>query len=176
MAAARHDPPTRRINIRVIFVGIVGLLLLWWLCGFIYDHFIESDEDHIRDVLHAAAQGARERRPVDVSAALTEDFVGPNRVTKDIVHEAMVHLLIVQYRAIQVDISPEPIPVTIDPADKKKATALMRAIVRGKVAEQAPWENVAENHGANDTSKFKFLLRKTDRGWRVYQVDVVKEQ
>jgi len=168
-------PWTGRINVRVIFVGIVALLLLWWLAAFVYDHFIESDEDHIRDVLHAAAQGARDRRPVDVSAALTEDFTGPNRVNKDIVHEAMVHLLIVEYRAIDVQLSPEPIPVTIDPTDKKKATALMRAIVKGKIDEHAPWENVAERNGANEASKFKLYLRKTDRGWRVYQVEVVVE-
>src|SRR5438128_1028593 len=107
MAAARNDSQPRRINIRVIFVGIVGLLLFWWLCGFIYDHFIESDEDHIRDVLHAAAQGARERKAGEVTAALTEDFVGPNNINKDAVFEALRYVLMGQYRYIDVEIAPE---------------------------------------------------------------------
>jgi hypothetical protein len=171
----RTDPP---INVRLVFVVIVGALFLWWFCHFVYDHFIESEEDHIRDVVHAAAQGARDRRPVDVSDALTEDFKGPGGADKDLVHAGLVQILMAQYRAIDVEITPEPIPVTLDPGDKKKATALFRAIVKGKFDEHAPWQNVAEaeGRGANESSKFKLYLRKTDRGWKVYQVDVVREQ
>lgn len=136
-----------------------------------------GEEDRIRLVLQGAVDGANDRSPRDVTRILSMDFKGPHGFSRDEVHNACINLLLQQYRVVKFELAPLPIPVEIDPADNKKATATFRVFGKGKADEGSDWEDIGKQVGRyfNESSgaMLKASFKKTDDGWRMYTVDVV---
>ncbi|MCW8133047.1 MAG: hypothetical protein KIS92_22050 [Planctomycetota bacterium] len=163
LASSKAASP--RHLIRTAFLGLLALFVLYLLGSWIYVAFIEGPEDKIRKALAASAQGARDRNPAEVTRVLSEDFKGPGGIDKTMVHQAMMHLLITTYRRVDVALGPDPIPVTLDPNDAKKATAVFRVRVRGKITEESEWQEIRapEAQGA----QFHCTFKLTENGWKM---------
>ena len=175
-----RDAPPRRISIgRAILYGVLAFIL-WRTAGWVHYHFFMSDEDHIRIVLQGAVDGANDRSPREVTRILSMDFKGPHGLNRDEVHQACMHLLMQQYRVVKFELSPQPIPVQLDAADKKKAAATFKVSGKGKQSEGSDWEDIGRlvgshlNEAENPTLKASF--KKTDEGWMIYAVEVVPQE
>ena len=153
-----------RINIVLV---IVALLFVWLVGWWVYDRFLKSDETRIRQLIASAADGARRRAPSAVTAILSEDFRGPEGVTRDIVHAYAVNVLMQHYRFVQVQVSPDVIPVQIDAADKTRATAVFKVQAQGRVEETTPWEDIARAYCAPEADALKAYFKRTDDGWKM---------
>lgn len=169
----RDDTPSRFNRRQLAFGALVLLAVAYYGGRWAYNRFLKSEEDHIRDLLQAAAQGARERSPSDVSAILSEDFSAPGGVNKERARQGLVFILMQQYRVVEVSLHPDPIPVAIDPADSRTASAVFRPKVRGKLEMELPFEDVmGQWRGASDM-EFKATFKKTDKGWRMSRIEFV---
>ena len=152
-----------KFNAKTIFFGIILLILLYVLGSLFYSAFIQSDEDKIREAIHAAADGARARSPKETTAILAESFKGPMGISGDEVHKAVVYVLMQVYKKVRVKITPEPIPVELDPNNANKATATFRAEVEGDIGT-GKWTSLNAQAGG---SEFVCTFRKTEKGWKI---------
>lgn len=161
-----------RINILTVLIAAVLLFALGW---FVYDRFLKTEEDRIRDLLGNAAQAARDRSPSGVSAILNDDFRGPEGLDKDMVHGYAVAVLMQQYRKVEVTLLPEPIPVVIDSTEKKNATAQFRVTMRGKADENSSWDELPRRHAKEGGIALKASFKKTDQGWRMNAIELAED-
>lgn len=161
------------------FYFVIGMIVFfvvpygaWWL----YDTYIKSEEDHIREQLESAAQGARDRIPRKVSGILADDFRGPQGVTADDVHRFLIGILVQQYKQVEVNYVPEPVPVMLDEADKTKATARFKVRARGKVTDDAPWEPIARRYNEESNVVLIATFKKTKEGWLISRIQSEAER
>ena len=154
---------TRR---QAIFGVLAVLVLAPFICYWIYDRFFKSEEDHIREVLAAGAQGLRERSPSAVAAVLSEDFRGPENIDRAEA-ERLVYYLLREYREVQVTITPEPVVVALD--SPVLATARFKADVKGKPDDSEQWKDFASRY-----TSLKATFKKTDRRWLISRVELEK--
>jgi len=169
------DAPRRFSLSRAIMFGVMAWLV-WMMCGWIYHAFFMSEEDRIREVLQSAVDGANERSPRHVTRIMTPKFHA-HGFGKDEVHEACVVLLWQRYRVVRFELVPMPVPVVLDPADKKRATAVFHIKGEGKVEESSPWEDInleIGRHLGEMPVNLKAVFVKTDDGWMMDSVDLDK--
>jgi hypothetical protein len=156
---------------RYWFWTLLAIVILYYGTGWIYERFIKSEEDKIRTELRSAVQGARDRSASGVSFILAPDFKGPENVDADFTHSILARIFF-SYRKIDAEILPEPVAVTLDASDPKKASARFQIRARGKVEEGYDWQEIAPEY--TDATQ-KWLLtefRKTNDGWRITRVAV----
>mgnify|MGYP000027915190 CR=1 FL=1 len=170
----RHAAPVRLSLRRAILGGLVGFLL-WKGGAVIYDAYFKTEEDHVRDVLQSGVDGATERSPRQVSRVLSDDFKGPQGLNKSEIHQGLVQLLMQEFKAVEVRLEPQPVPVQLDPADKTKASATFKMHAKGKTADGGEWVGIAEHYDGSKNVSLKATFRKTDEGWRVTSVTVADE-
>ncbi len=176
MATARETPPGRFSFGRALILGVLAFVL-WRAGGWVYNRFFTSEEDHIRQVLQGAVDGANERSPRAVTRIMTPDFKA-HGYGKDEVHEACVVLLMQHYRAVKFELIPMPVPVQLDPADNKRASATFQIMGMGKASENAEWEDINREIGqylGEKPVKLKATFVKTDDGWMMDSVDLDKK-
>lgn len=170
LTGKRTVPRHPRELFRLALLATLGLVVLYLLGAWIYSAFIESSEAKIRKAILAAAKAAEERHPANVTRILTEDFKGPGGVTKDMAHQAFAYLLMTQFRQVEVALAPDPIPVTMDPADPHKGEAVFRAKVRGRMTEQAEWQEIREPNSKG--TEFRCKFKRIDQGWQIYELTI----
>ena len=77
-----------------------------------------------------------------------------------------------------VRLSPIPIPVELDPADKHKATATFKVSGKGKSDENGEWQDIGREMGRyfNDdgNAALKASFKKTDEGWQMYTIELLQ--
>lgn len=177
MAPPREAPPGRVNFGRAILMGVLAFVL-WKTTGWVYWRFIESEEDHIRETLQSAVDGANERSPRGVTRILSMDFRGPHDFTRDAVHNACISLLMQQYRVVKFELSPNPIPVQLDAADPKKAIATFKVSGKGKSSEDGEWEDIGRLVGRyfsdDGGATLKASFKKTDEGWQMYTIELLQ--
>jgi len=166
----RKDAP-RIPPVKLILLGLFALAVLYFGGRWVYETFIKSDEDKIRDVMAACVEGARDSNPHNVSIHFTEDFKGPGRLTWDNLHQALVHTLMVAYKGgLEVILTPKEIPVTLA-SDKKSATSVFSVQLRGRAShESKDSEDITPLMGG---SQFKLTFKKTDKGWQISQAELI---
>lgn len=166
-----QEEAPRRIDAKVILFCATALIILIIAGRWTYNRFIKSDEDKIRDAIHAAAQSARDRNPSGVTAILASDYVGPFGEDRDMAHQGMSRLLLIEFRNIEVSITPDPIPVTIDPNAGDTATASFQAVVRGQREDGEKWSDINRRGGG---SQFDAAFKRTSRGWQISKLTIGK--
>ena len=175
MSPPPNAPPRFSLG-RAIKLGIAAWLL-WMLCGWAYKSFFMSEEDRIREVLQGAVTGANERSPRLVTRIMTPNFRAHGH-SKDEVHEACIVLLMQRYRVVHFELEPMPVPVELDPSNKKRATAVFHISGRGKFEENSEWEDVNAEIGRHMGEKpvnLKAIFVKTDDGWMMEWIDLDKK-
>ncbi len=168
--ASERRPPvsTPRDWRRIILVVLAGTLILYFGGSWMYRTFIMSDEDKIRAAIAGAAQGAVDRSPSDVSVILSKDFRLSPLVDKDAVHRALVYILMQQFTGgVSVTLSPDPIPVKLDPKNKGLAYATFRAEVKGKTHPDSDWEPIHNRQGGTE---YNATFKNTKDGWKMITV------
>lgn len=161
---------------RALMLGVLAWIL-WLLMGWIYSHFFMSEEDRIRQVLQGAVDGANDRSPRLVTRIMTPNFKA-HGYGKDEVHQACVVLLMQHYRVVKFELVPMPVPVQLDPANKKRATVVFHIAGEGKTDEGAEWEDVNKEIGRYLGEKpvdLKAVFVKTDDGWMMESIDLDKK-
>ena len=164
----RHSPG--RINIAQLLLALAVLLVAGW---FIYDRFIKTEEDRIRELIHGAANAARDRRPSGVSRVLADDFRGPEQIDKDLVHAWCVSVLMVQYKVVEAQLQPQPLPVNL--LDEKHASVDLRASVRARIEPDAAWEDLPRRYGKTGGVPMRLHLYKGDNGWQIKSLELLPE-
>ncbi len=170
LLSARHSPlpAPRRSDTKKIGFCLLALLLLifagWWT----YERFIRSDEDKIRDAILDAAQAARDRTPSGVTALLSDDFRGPLEADRELAQQGMIQLLI-EFRHIEVELAPDPLPVVIDDKQGDTALAEFTATVRGKREDNDDWADINKRAGG---VHFKAAFKRTERGWKMRRLTI----
>jgi hypothetical protein len=145
---------------------LIALAVLYFGGGYVYEHFIKSEEEKIRDQFRAAALGAVNRQAGEISRVLADNFKGPQGVDKDFAHSICVQI-VMRYRVIEAAVLPEPIPVTVHPDDPRKATARFQIHLRGKVEDGFPWSEIGADYSEATSAWLKAQLVKTEQGWRI---------
>jgi hypothetical protein len=175
MSPPRDEP--RRFSLgRAILFGVLAWLV-WMLMGWVYNAFFMSEEDHIRQVLQGAVDGANDRSPRHVTRIMTQNFKA-HGYGKDEVHQACVVLLMQHYRAVKFELIPQPVPVQLDPANRKRATAVFHISGMGKPDEAGEWQDVNLEIGRYLGEKpvdLKAVFVKTDEGWMMESIDLDKK-
>ena len=172
-------PPNapRRFSLgRAIMFGVAAWVV-WMICGWVYHSFFMSEEDHIREVLQSAVDGANERSPRYVTRIMTPNFHAHGH-GKDEVHEACIVLLRQQYTVVKFDIVPTPVQVELDPTDKKRATVVFHINGQGKFDENGNWEDINEVIGrylGEKPANLKAVFVKTNEGWMMDSIDLDKK-
>ncbi|HYG76538.1 MAG TPA: hypothetical protein VEK08_16155 [Planctomycetota bacterium] len=169
----RNAPQPARLNLRrAILAGILGFIV--WKGGWaLMDAWFKTEEDRVRDLLQGGIDGARERSPREVSRILSDDFKGPEGWTKEEIHKILVHLLMQEFRVVDVSLSPQPVPVQLDAADKNKATAQFRMRARGKSDSLGDWIEIGDRYS---NALLHVSFKKTENGWRVYAVRLADDK
>ena len=155
----------RRAMIAGAVVAALAACVWAWLA------FNRSEEDRIRDVIRAAAEGARKRKPSDVTCHLHERFMFKG-LGKDEIHGILGRLLLQEFEVVEVSL-PEPMVVNIEAGDKR-ARAEFRITVRCKQSrEDKEWVDVTELAGGH---RYALSLEKTDKGWKAVGAETVEEK
>jgi len=135
---------------RVLLLGAAGLALAVILCWWVYDRFIRSDESKIRAVIEAAALAAEDRHPANVTRLVHPAFLLRTGViqplNRDECHSILVNLLMQTYRAVQVEVKPDVVPVQVA-ADRQTARAEVMCRVRAKRQLEGEWEMLQDQVG-----------------------------
>ena len=108
-------------------------------------------------------------KPVGITSALSDDFKGPENLDRDTVHQIMTRLLMIEYRFIEVTLTPQPIPVQINPQDLRSAHVEFHARVRGKNTEESDWVELNPLAGG---TRFKSTFTRTDKGWSMSELSI----
>jgi len=153
-----------------VLIGMIVFFVVPYGIWYVYDQYIKSDEDHIRDQLAGAVQGARDRIPRKISGILSDDFRGPQGVTSDDMHRYLIHILVQRYREVDVALLPDPVPVTLDETDKTIATARFKVRMRGRVTENGAWEPIARRYSDESNVELVTTFKKTKDGWLITRV------
>jgi hypothetical protein len=159
---SRLPAPAFFIRIAVIcfLIGLGG----WW----VFNRFLKSDEEKIRDLLNQAAQAARDRTASGVTGIMSDDFVfhGPMEVDLDTFHRVCVGVLAGEFRRFDVQLTPEPLPVEVA-ADRKSARVDFQAHLRAKWTEDGEWKEVNSRAGG---SHFVARFVLDEKGWKLREV------
>lgn len=156
---------TRR---QAVFLVLALLVLAPFLCYWIYDRYIKTDVDHIRETLAAGAQGLRDRSPGAVVAVLSDDFRGPMNLDRHEAHRIAFWYLMQKYRAVEVTITPDPVDVTMTSA--ASATVSFHVKLRGKPDETSDWEEFERGY-----TDLKATLQKVNNQWLITRIEVEKK-
>jgi hypothetical protein len=149
-----------KVSIWALLLAAAVVIVGGWL---IYDTFIKTDETRIRQLMERAAKGAAAKSPSEVSGILSDDFKGPEGISKDLVHSAMIQVLMASgFKAVEVTYEPKDFPVQIDAASKT-ARATFSIQARGRMDDKSDWENIPNPYVEPLTATY----RKTDQGWRM---------
>jgi hypothetical protein len=168
----RHQEESpRRIDAKMVLFCVTALVVLVIAGKWTYNRFLKSDEDRILDAIHDAAQAARDRNPSGVTAILASDYSGPFGEDRDMAHQGMSRLLLAEFRNIEVSITPDPIPVRIDPKGGDTATVRFQAVVRGQREDGGNWSDINRRGGG---STFDAVFKRTSRGWRISKLTIGK--
>jgi hypothetical protein len=162
---------TREVSFRAFLLGMILFAAVPYGVWYVYDRFIKSDEDHIRELLLGAAEGAKERVARKVTEILAPDFRGPQNVDADDLHRFLVYVFLQQYKFIDASVSPDPLPVEIDPADKNKATAVFRVRAVGRNSEGDEWVPISRKYTEESSTELMATFVRLRDGWRMSKVE-----
>jgi hypothetical protein len=164
--SSRLPPP--RVLIKLALALFLAVLGMWW----VYQRFLKSDEDKIRDLIHSAAQAARERTPSGITAILADDFVfhGLGEFDRDTCHKLLIWRLN-EFRRIDVALAPEPIPVTVE-KDGVTARAEFSARVVGKWTEDSEWKEV---YPQASVMRLTTVFKSGEKGWKLRELWIKRE-
>lgn len=155
----------RRVSIMVAVIAVTAA------AGWALWRMLRSEEDRIRDVIRAAAEGACRRKPSDITVHLHKDFKFKS-MGKDEIHAVLVHTIWQEFQVIDAVVA-EPIVVKLEEG-RDKAKAEFRAAVRAKRSpEDAAWEDLTKLAGGH---RYVMSMAKTDDGWKATGVEVSDEE
>ncbi|MCX7803644.1 MAG: hypothetical protein N3A38_00505 [Planctomycetota bacterium] len=130
-----------------------------------------SEEDRVRDVIREAAEGARRRKPSDITVHLHRDFRFKG-MGKDEIHAILTRIIWQEFQVVEAAVA-EPIVVRLEEGGKK-AKAEFRATVRAKQSpEETTWEDLTKLAGGH---RYAMWFVKTEEGWKATGAEVVEEK
>jgi hypothetical protein len=153
-----------------ILVGMIVFFVVPYGIWYLYDQYIKTDEDRIRDQLAGAVQGAKDRIPRKITGILSDDFRGPQGISADDAHRFLIHILVQKYREVDAALLPDPVPVALDENDKTKAVARFKVRMRGRVTEDAAWEPIVRRYSDESNVELVATFKKTKDGWLITRV------
>ena len=165
--SSRLPPP--RVLVKLALALFLAVLGVWW----VYQRFLKSDEDKIRDLIHSAAQAARERTPSGITAILADDFVlhGPADLDRDTCHRIFIQVLN-EFRHFDVALAPEPLPVQVEPGSRVTARVEFYARIRGKWTDDSAWVELNSRAGG---ARLSAVFKSGEKGWKLRELWVKRE-
>ena len=159
----------RAKQVALACIALAGLILLG---SVIHSVFLLSDEDRVRRVLAAAAQAASENDPRGISNQLSEEFKVHYRrelVDRDMVHQAMVRLLMVDYRyGFELTYEPAQVPIRVA-SDGRSATARFKVSARGRSSKDGELHALRQRE-ASGRWVYVATFANTDDGWKLHRL------
>ncbi len=158
----------------MILVALALAVVSYFGGLWVYNTYFVSDETKIRGLVLSAARAAQERNPGGIMSTLSEGFICQTpggTFDREVCHQAFMHILMTQYRRVEVRLAPNPVPVVVE-ADRKTAQVTFKAKVTGWVSDDSPPEDIQQQSGGE---RYILTAKLTENGWKFTNLLIEKE-